>query len=436
MNNPYQINQYQNSLNPNNIYQNHNIQNNLINQYLFQQQIMMLNNQFNQMNLYKNNNNQNLNNSINQNIIDKTKKTKKVKRLDPSEYTNIPLENLSKNILNLGKDQGGCRYLQKLLDENPKETILKLYQPLCENIITLINDPFGNYLIQKMFSVLSEEQLLNIMYIISPYIYDIGCNPHGTRALQSLISNLKSDNLQQFFLKIIFPHIIGLLKELNGTHVVQKFASDYPTYSVYINKIIIENSANLATHRHGCCVIQKYLETSDENMLNGLINKLIDNTLILIIDQFGNYVIQTVLLMGNKNNGNKIASKITENICYYAKHKYSSNVVEKCFDFCDGITKQKLINSILKTENIIDLIIDEHGNYVVQKVLALSNNNIQKQMLSIIITQFDKLKMLSFGERIINRLLASYPDILNMDNINNYQLNFNGNISNWNHEGN
>ena len=57
-------------------------------------------------------------------------------------------------------------------------------------------------------------------------------------------------------------------------------------------------------------------------------------------------------------------------------------------------------------------------------------------MLSIIITQFDKLKMLSFGERIINRLLASYPDILNMDNINNYQLNFNGNISNWNHEGN
>lgn len=140
--------------------------------------------------------------------------------------------------------------------------------------------------------------------------------------------------------------------------------------------------------------------------------------------------------MGNKNNGNKIASKITENICYYAKHKYSSNVVEKCFDFCDGITKQKLINSILKTENIIDLIIDEHGNYVVQKVLALSNNNIQKQMLSIIITQFDKLKMLSFGERIINRLLASYPDILNMDNVNNYQLNFNGNISNWNHEGN
>ena len=46
-------------------------------------------------------------------------------------------------------------------------------------------------------------------------------------------------------------------------------------------------------------------------------------------------------------------------------------------------------------------------------------------MLSIIITQFDKLKMLSFGERIINRLLASYPDILNMDYSNNFQNNKN-----------
>ena len=279
---------------------------------------------------------------------------------------------------------------------------------------------------------MNEEQIFNILYIISLNIYEIGCNPHGTRALQSLISNLKNPNLQQYFLKIILPHIIGFLKELNGTHVVQKFASDYPIYSPYINNIIIENCANLATHRHGCCVIQKYLETNDENMLNGLINKLIDNTLILIIDQFGNYVIQSILLIGNKNYGNKIASKIIENVCYYAKHKYSSNVVEKCFDFCDGVIKQRLINRILKTENIIDLIIDEHGNYVVQKVLALSNNEIQKQMLNIIISQFDKLKMLPFGERIINRLLASYPDILNMDYSNNSQNNNKNYIKNNN----
>ena len=105
-------------------------------------------------------------------------------------------------------------------------------------------------------------------------------------------------------------------------------------------------------------------------MLNGLINKLIDNTLILIIDQFGNYVIQSILLIGNKIYGNKIANKIIENVCYYAKHKYSSNVVEKCFDYSDAPARKKLIDALNYKEIISDLIIDEHGNCFIQKVLT------------------------------------------------------------------
>ena len=146
-------------------------------------------------------------------------------------------------------------------------------------------------------------------------------------------------------------------------------------------------------------------------MLRLLLEKLINNCLMLIVDQFGNYVIQSILLMKKIECGNAIAMRITENVCYYAKHKYSSNVVEKCFDYCDGVIRQKLIYTLLRPEAINDLILDEHGNYVIQKVLACVEPDTQKMMLMQIVPLFDKLRMLPFGERIINRLVMSYPQL-------------------------
>ena len=199
----------------------------------------------------------------------------------------------------------------------------------------------------------------------------------------------------------------------------QKFASqNLNDYGLKINEIIIENSPELCTHRHGCCVIQKYLETRDRAMIPGLLDKLIENSLLLIIDQFGNYVIQTILLMGDKKYGNLLAEKISSNIVFYSKHKYSTNVVEKCLDYCDGVYLKTLMSNVQKKENLIKLMLDEHGNYVVQKVLSLSSAKKQRAMLSIIKSLFEKLKNLPYGERVINRLVASYPIITDKNFLN------------------
>ena len=157
-------------------------------------------------------------------------------------------------------------------------------------------------------------------------------------------------------------------------------------------------------------MIQKYLESNDKIFLNKLLDKLVDNCLILIIDQFGNYVVQSILLVGKNFYGNKIAEKINCNIIYYSKHKYSSNVVEKCFDYCSGKTREKLIKIIMKKENLCDLLFDEHGNYIVQKVLSISEKEIQKQILKIIVENFGKLRKVGFGERIINKINIGYKN--------------------------
>ena len=366
--------------------------------------------------LFENNENIKINNKLNKypkELFSKNKKSKKSKRLDPSEYINIPLSTLSNNFFELGKDQGACRYLQKLLDENPKEVIHYFYYPLLQNILKLINDPFGNYLLQKMFKPMSQDQIKEIINILSPNIYEIGCNSHGTRVLQALIEKLSNKSLKDYYLNIITPFIIPLLKDLNGTHIVQKFAEMYPEYNNFINGIIIENCSILATHRHGCCVIQKYLEILDKEFKIKLIDNLILNCLILITDQFGNYVIQNILLMNNMEYGNKIVEKMTNNIIYYSKHKYSSNVVEKTFEHCNGVVKKNLINIFLKKENLNDLILDEHGNYIIQKVITISDKDRKFYILNYINSISDKLKNVHFGEKLLTKLSMQYPNLFN-----------------------
>jgi hypothetical protein len=46
----------------------------------------------------------------------------------------------------LARDQGGCRFLQKKIDEDNKEIRDKIFMHTIENYMELMNDPFGNYL--------------------------------------------------------------------------------------------------------------------------------------------------------------------------------------------------------------------------------------------------------------------------------------------------
>ena len=347
-------------------------------------------------------------------ITTTTANNKKIKRIDPQTYLNESYEYLAHNIYPLAKDQAGCRFLQKKLEDEPQIATSFFYPAILPYVLPLVKDPFGNYLIQKLCYTLTPEQILQLLKILSTNILDIGANSHGTRVIQHIINFLKTPELIQYFITIIQPYVIPLLKELNGTHIIQKFNTDYPKYSNVINKIVIDNCESLATHRHGCCVLQKYLDSPDEEMKRNLINSLIDKCLVLIIDQFGNYVMQSVLLLNDVEASNAIASKLVENAAYYSKHKYSSNVVEKCFDYCDDNARKKLINVLSKAEVMNDLIVDEHGNYVIQKVLACADLKTQNEMLQNIAPMINKLKTLNFGERIISRLLVSYPQMNGM----------------------
>ena len=395
--------------------------------------------QINNHNRNKNNNNSNSNkkqenkfNNININQNDKniytigskdlvvtiTSNKKKIKRVNPKAYLNESYEYLSHNIFILSKDQAGCRFLQEKIEEDPINATNYFYEAIQPHLTSLMKDPFGNYLVQKIIKNLDEKKIKKILEIISSSIVEIGTNSHGTRVVQFLIGFLTTEELQNYFIEIIKPYTIHLLKELNGAHIIQKVLLNYPNSCEEINKLIIENCSFLATHRHGCCVLQKFIDGNYKNLEENLIQNLVNNTLMLITDQFGNYVIQSILLLKRDEINSQIAKKINDNIPYYSKHRYSSNVVEKCFDLCNENDKNNFVEKLCSNEIVTELILDDHGNYVIQKVLQCANDKIKEKILKIIFVLIPKIKEVSFGERLLNRLLSSYPQ-LNGNNFNN-----------------
>jgi hypothetical protein len=84
-------------------------------------------------------------------------------------------------------------------------------------------------------------------------------------------------------------------------------------------------------------------------------------------------------------------------------HKYSSNALEKCLEIGGEIAVNSFIAEITHNNNVLELMKNNFGNYVIQKALRLSQGNHKTMLISIIIKNIQKIgqKKLSYKWRTI-----------------------------------
>lgn len=91
-------------------------------------------------------------------------------------------------------------------------------------------DPFGNYLCQKLLEYSTDEQRNLICESVAQDLVQISLNMHGTRAVQKMIdflSNQRQNDTRydaqiHTIIVALSMHVVTLIKDLNGNHVVQK----------------------------------------------------------------------------------------------------------------------------------------------------------------------------------------------------------------------
>ncbi|GKV30276.1 hypothetical protein SLEP1_g39103 [Rubroshorea leprosula] len=325
-------------------------------------------------------------------------------RPQPPKYSSV--DEVTGRIYLMAKDQHGCRFLQRKFSEGTAEDVRKIFLEIIDHIVELMTDPFGNYLVQKLLEVCDEEQRMQILRTITRKQGDlvrISCDMHGTRAVQKVIETLKTPEQYSMVVSSLKPGIVTLIKNMNGNHVAQRCLQYLmPNYSEFLFEAATAKCVELATDRHGCCVLQKCLSYSDEDQRNRLVFQITSNALILSQDPFGNYVVQYVFELELTWATQDILDQLEGNYGDLSMQKYSSNVVEKCLKYAGEEWRTRIIRELINNSHLDQIMQDPYGNYVIQAALQQSKGALHAALVDAIRTHVPVLRTSPYGKKVLS----------------------------------
>jgi hypothetical protein len=336
-----------------------------------------------------------------------------------NRFAGTRLEDLQGEIPALCKDQHGCRYLQKKLEEGVPEHRDMIFRETFGHFADLMTDPFGNYLCQKLLEYSTDDQRNVICESVAQDLVNISLNMHGTRAVQKMIDFLSTRrqadmryNAQIHSIIVALSlHVVVLIKDLNGNHVIQKCLNKLsPEDNQFIYNAVAANCVEVATHRHGCCVLQRCIDHASDNQRIQLVNEITFNALTLVQDPYGNYVVQYILDLNDNRFSDAVIRQFAGNVCALSVQKFSSNVIEKCIRVAEHSTRKMLIEELLNRSRLEKLLRDSYGNYCVQTALDYAEPTQRVLLVEGIRPVLPLIRNTPYGKRIQNKLQREQMD--------------------------
>ncbi|KAJ9625485.1 uncharacterized protein PV06_01772 [Exophiala oligosperma] len=327
---------------------------------------------------------------------------------DEARFNNVPLESYRGNLYELCKDQHGCRYLQRKLEDGNEEHIQAIFVETCPHIIELMTDPFGNYLCQKLFEHCNDEQRTTLINAAAPALTSIALNQHGTRALQKMIEFVNLPEQVDTIIQSLTPRVVDLVQDLNGNHVVQKCLTRLGAdRSQFIYDAVGKFCVVVGTHRHGCCVLQRCIDHAQGFQRAQLIARITHCAFDLVQDPFGNYVVQYILDLDEPAFTKPLCDAFAGRIPALSKQKFSSNVIEKCLRSADTETKKAMIEEMIMGPELEKMLRDAFANYVVQTAMEFADPQTKMRLVDSIRPILPLIKQTPHGRRIASKIMGN-----------------------------
>lgn len=318
-----------------------------------------------------------------------------------NRFANMSLEQLGGEIYALCKDQHGCRYLQKKLEDRNPEQVHMIWLETNQHVIELMTDPFGNYLCQKLLEYCNDEERTVLIENASSELVRIALNQHGTRALQKMIEFISTPGQVQTIIRALRYRVVELIQDLNGNHVIQKCLNKLSsTDAQFIFDAVGTHCVDVGTHRHGCCVLQRCIDHASGDQKAWLIRQISDNAYVLVQDPFGNYVVQYILDLNEPIFTEPLVLMFAGRVPQLSKQKFSSNVIEKCLRCAQEGSKDFLIEEMLQPAELDKLLRDSFANYVIQTALDYANPQMKARLIEAIRPYLPAIRTTPYGRRI------------------------------------
>ncbi|KAG5925523.1 hypothetical protein E4U42_004198 [Claviceps africana] len=324
-----------------------------------------------------------------------------------SRYQNMPLNSFRGQIYELCKDQHGCRYLQKKLEERNADQVHMIWLETNQHVMELMTDPFGNYLCQKLLEFCNDEERTALIQNASVDMVRIALNQHGTRALQKMIEYVSTPQQVHLIIKALRLRVVELIQDLNGNHVIQKCLNKLTSHDAqFIFDAVGERCIEVGTHRHGCCVLQRCIDHAYGEQKPKLIKRITEHARILVQDPFGNYVVQYILDLSEPSFTEPLVATFQGCIVQLSRHKFSSNVIEKCLRCSQAQSKDMIVEELLAPQEMERLLRDSFANYVVQTALEFATPQQKHRLVEAIRPFLPQIRTTPYGRRIQAKVQA------------------------------
>ncbi|KAI4206974.1 MAG: hypothetical protein LQ346_000806 [Caloplaca aetnensis] len=325
-----------------------------------------------------------------------------------ARFNNVKLEHLQGEIYNSCKDQHGCRYLQKKLEERNPEHIHMIFMETNQHVVELMTDPFGNYLCQKLLEYSDDDQRTVLIENAAPQMVKIALNQHGTRALQKMIEFISTREQIQTIIGALKDRVVELIQDLNGNHVIQKCLNRLsPEDAQFIFDAVGLNCVVVGTHRHGCCVLQRCIDHASGHQKAQLISQITANAFSLVQDPFGNYVLQYIVDLQESIFTNPLCISFQGSIPLLSKQKFSSNVIEKCLRGAEPDVSRMMIEEMLNANELEKMLRDSFANYVVQTALDYADPETKIRLIEAIRPILPSIRQTPYGRRIQSKIMGA-----------------------------
>eukprot|EP00798_Chlamydomonas_sp_ICE-L_P006739 gene6739-3408_t len=179
-----------------------------------------------------------------------------------------------------------------------------------------------------------------------------------------------------------FPPIRTLIP-LPSTSPSHPYSPPILTLITHPLDLQVDHCVEIASHRHGCCVLQRCIDFASTPQKRSLIQAVASHSLALSQDSFGNYVVQYILELGQSEASSGVIRALTGHFAELAMQKFSSNVVEKCLSL-SGVDSDKevLIKELVNSPLLNKLLQDAYGNYVIQSVLNVTSGALHAEAVN------------------------------------------------------
>ena len=294
------------------------------------------------------------------------------------EETIIPFTAIAGCAIQACASPEGSKVIQRSLPMWSPEEIEEFFFEIKSHVTYLMTEMAGTCIVQRLVECATPKIRKGLGECLKGNMMELSLQPFACRMVQKVLDVVDSNDCIALA-KELDGQIPKCVQDQHGNHVVQKFIDIMPYNAGFIVESFVGRVQEVATHSYGCRVVQRILEKCrDSPQIVQVLEEILFHVQSLVVDQYGNYVVQHVVKHGHSQYQLAITAKLAGTYGSMAIHKFASNVIEKMLETIEtsraSVLKEMMQPSTSDSSLSVLAIaaMDPFGNYVVQKLLDLS----------------------------------------------------------------